>query len=264
MLVYWCTLLQFGRRQTNKKNEIEHIRCDVTTLCGYITEFINSVQASEKPYKLHVLIQILRELDLDEYGKTVLEDFAMNLLLKDTEWLSEKAMETLICLTSKSCPARFGQNIVNILQRICDKIPSIDAKIEELLKTVQNEEHQVNIHQLKTRVMELREEELQSMEHENYVRLNQIRLEIRVIHEQIFDTLRESGTINQDLHTDLNTYEMSTEDTIKCLQIYMFSCQSLQEGISYPEIMMFYKKFVYRKCLLKKWYPNSYTHRNSG
>lgn len=250
-LVFWLTLFQFG--QCHSQINLEHIICDVDVFCEYILAFIQYLKTNEdqnerleNQYKIQVLVEILHVLDVDEFGRSSLRDFVSNILINEMEIFNETAISGLVkCAAKIIHVSTIGQYFYDILQSIYNKIPSIDHKIDELAQTVADNDQKLLISQLKTRILELKEEEHELID--SGAGAAKVRAELRIVRQKIIDICRDYGTHDGELDVDLSVYEMSIQETIKCLQIFYFSCHSTRTARTTPEMALFFKDIVYRK-----------------
>lgn len=254
MAIFWWLLIQFGRR--DNEDSVEQILCNVDTFCKYIQEFLLSIKTDwmQNGFKVQILIDILRELDVDEFGRKSLSDFVANTLMNETKLLNETAILSLVKCAEKSVQNnKRGQYFANILQGICDRVPSIDRKINELISLVRGDDVKLRITQLKSQILELKEEEISLMDENNFKHLREIRCQIKQLNMQIIDICRDFGAYDQEKDIDISAYELSAEEIIKCLQIFFYSCHSIE---SPSEIALFYGSFVYRKLFLMQFFTS--------
>lgn len=257
MLIFWCLLIQFGRNDNENQHSVDQIMCDVVTFCEYIQAFVSHVKNDNNTddstedgfkFKIQILIEMLLDLDLDEFGKEALSDFVANLLINETEVLNETTISSLVKCAEKSVQNEIlGQYFVDILHGIYAKVPSIDQKIDDLTQMVDNSEQKLRITQLKSQILDLKEDQDSSLNAENYKRLRQVQYEIKEIRIQIVDICRDFGKYDNEEDLDLSAYEMSTSEIIKCLQIFFYSCHSIRSDRAPTEMILFYGNFVYRK-----------------
>lgn len=254
MLIFWWLLIQFGRNDNGNQHSVDQIMCDVVTFCEYIQAFVSHIKNdnntddwTENVFKIQILISMLLELDLDEFGKEALSDFVANLLLNETEALNETTISSLVKCAEKSVQNEIlGQYYVDILHGICEKVPSIDQKIDDLTEMVENSDQKLHITQLKSQILDLKEDQDSSLHADNYVRLREVQNKIKEIRIQIVDICRDFGTYDKEEDLDLSAYEISTSEIIKCLQIFFYSCHSIRSDRAPPEMILFYGEFVYR------------------
>lgn len=248
MLVFWRLLIQFGRE--SKDDSIEPIMCDVDAFCKFIQAFVDRMHPEnwqQNGFKIQILIEILSELDVDEYGKKSLNDFVANTLLNQTELLNEASIASLVKCAAKSNRNDLGQFIGDILYGVCNKIPSIDRRIDELIESVQGDELKLQISQLKSKILDLKEVEIRLADAKDYVRLRGIRHEIKELRMQIVDICRNASTNDHQQDIDMSTCEMSEVEIIKCLQIFYYSCHLINSTRAPPKLALFYGDFIYRK-----------------
>lgn len=257
MLILWWLLIQFGRNNNENQLSVDQIMCDVVTFCEYIQAFISYVKndknaddskKDEFTWKIQILIDMLLDLDLDEFGKEALNDFVANLLINETEVLNETTISSLVKCAEKSVRNEIlSQYFVDIFHEINAKVPSIDQKIDDLTEMVENSEQKLRITQLKSQILDLKEDQDSSLNGENYARLRQVQNEIKEIRIQIVDICRDFGAYDNEEDLDLSVYEMSTNEIIKCLQTFFYSCHSIRSDRAPPEMVLFYGDFVNRK-----------------
>lgn len=255
-LTFWLTLFQFG--QCHSQIDLEPIICDIDIFCKYILAFVQHMKASqewmqeENRYKIQILIEILHAIEVDEFGRRSLLDFVSKILINETEIVNETTISSLVkCGAKIMHGTTFAQYFHDILQDIYNKIPSIDRKIDELVQTVEDNDQQMLILQLKARVLELKEDENELINSTHgFSDAAKVRTEIRNVRQKIIDICHDFGTHDKELNVDLSAYEMSIQETIKCLQIFYFTCDSTRTVRATPEMALFFKDVVYRKYLL--------------
>lgn len=254
MLIFWWLLIQF-RHECDDQTPVEHIMSDVDTFCKYIQRFLSrmeyddSVDWTENRNKVQILIEILRELDVDEFGRKSLADFVSKTLLNETKLLNETTVSGLVKCAAKSVRNdMLGQYYTEILRGIFDRVPSIDQKIDGMINLVPNDDLKLLPLQLKTRILELKEEVCSSINENNYIKLRGVRQQIKELCMQIVDICRDFGADDSDKEIDINAYELSTDEIIKCLQIFFYGCDSIESDRAPPDMVLFYADFIYRKC----------------
>lgn len=259
-LVFWLVLIRFIRTHNNNhQNNPEHGICDAVTLCEYIRTFIagisnGDVNGSEEDNRwcLQVMVEILYELDMDEFGNDATKQFAAEILLDETAILSETTVSILVKCAAKSVqPSRFGRYYVGILQCICNQIPSINEKINEMVQMVTDSEKRLAVTQLKSQIMELQEREIELIESDMPVNirrdLSNIRIEMRALRQQIIDICSDFDT-----EISLDDYELSKQDIIKILQIFQYVCHSIPRMTrTSPDIALFYRNVIHGEYILE-------------
>ncbi|XP_055304909.1 uncharacterized protein LOC129569764 [Sitodiplosis mosellana] len=254
MLIFWWLLIQFGRHETEDQSPVEQIMSDVDPFCKYIQAFLSRMDNknpddwTQNGYKLQILIEILHELHVDEFGRKSLGDFVSNTLLNETQVLNETTISGLVKCAEKSVRNDIlGQYFSEILRGICDKIPSIDQKIDEIIELIQNDDLKLRITQIKSQILELKEEADSSINESNYRQLRTVRHQIKELRIQIVDICRDYCAYDHEKDIDISAYELSTEEIIKCLQIFFYSCHSIKSTRAPPEMIFFYGDFVYQQ-----------------
>lgn len=253
MLVLWWHLIQFGRQGIEDHNPVEKIMCDITVFCKYIEKFVSRMKNTNPDwtqigYKLQILIEILRELEVDEYGKKSLCDFIENILFDGTKLLNENTISSLVKCAEKCIRSDLlGRYLGHILNGICDDVPSVDQKIDEFIGFVQDDEIKVRIAQIKCQILEMKEKEKSCLDADEHVQLHQVQHEIKELRIRIIDICRDYGTGYDEEIFDISDCEMSTEAIIKCLQIFFYGCHSFKTDVPPPEMTLFYQNFVHGK-----------------
>lgn len=248
--------MQFFHQHNNDQDTLDKIMCDVDTLCRYIQTFITHTKAissddlisEQNRRKVQILVEILYEQEIDEYGRVTLINFVSQILTNETELLNETTIARLVKCVAKGVQSNaLVRYFLDIFDGICGKVPLIDPKIDEIIKMVSNIDAKISIAQLKSQIMELKEDENDVINQCNYTKLCGVRNQMKQLRLQIINICRDFGTFDFEPDINLDEHELSTKDTIKCLQIYFYSCHLMQQIRVPPEMTLFYANFIYRE-----------------
>lgn len=270
LAVFWLAIVEFIQQiDTNEDDEdqLQHVICELSTFCDYLSKYISYIKdaatedsdswsAQENQYKLHILIEILMKFDLgDEIGRQNLNSFVSKVL--STQILGENVVQKLVNCVENLIPdsnARL-QYFIDIIRSIIEPSSSIDVSdpsITILFDSIKDPEINVKISQLKLRLMELREQEIEYTRTKDYGNVEKVTEDLAACNEELINTLNaytstDSHTeINNSVLTSLNSKKVSRELILHCLEICFFTvCSKCTISLT-PNMFKLYGDFVQR------------------
>lgn len=290
LAVFWLSIVEYvqqidanndnscggggGSVDDDDENEVEdqlqHVICELSTFCEYLSKYISymrdtatedsieSWNTQENEYKLHILIEILMKFDLgDEIGRQNLNTFIKDVLY--TQFLGENVVQKLVNCVENLIPesnARL-QYFIDIIRSIIEPSPSInfsDPAITALIDSIKDPDINISIVQLKTRIMELCEQEYELKRAKEFIQLEKVTEDLAAANEEFLNTLNAYALtdpnveINNTILTSLNSKKVSKESIQHCLEICFFAvcskCAISLTPMLTPDMFKLYADFV--------------------
>lgn len=268
LAVYWLAIVEFIQQtDTNEDDEdqLQHVICELSTFCEYLSKYINymretdttdteSWNAQENEYKLHILIEILMRFDLgDEIGRQNLNTFIIKVLT--TQILGENAVQKLVSCVESLIPESNGrlQYFIDIIRNIIEPSSSInfsDPAITALIDSITDPDININIVQMKSRIMELCEQEYELKNRKDFDMLEKVTEELAICNEEFLNILNSysssdpNAELNKTVLASLNSKKVSRESISHCLQICFYTvCSKCTISLT-PDMFKLYADFV--------------------
>lgn len=248
------------------EGQLQNVICELSTFCEYLSKYINymretatedsieSWNAQENEYKLHILIEILMKFDLgDEIGRQNLYTFIRDVL--NTQILGENVVQKLVNCVENLIPdsnARL-QYFIDIIRSIIEPCPSInfsDPAITALIDSINDPDINIAIVQLKSRIMELCEREYEWKHKKDFIQLEKVQEDLSAANDQFVQILNGYAKtdpnieLNNTILTSLNSKKVSKESYQHCLEICFFMVSSKCPIVLTPDMFKLYADFV--------------------
>lgn len=268
LAVFWLGIVEYVQEiDTNEDDEdqLQHVICELSTFCEYLSKYINymresdtedseSWNAQENEYKLHILIEILMKFDLgDEVGRQNLNTFIKDVLY--TQILGENVVQKLVNCVENLIPDSNArqQYFIDIIRSIVEPSPSInfsDPAITALIDSIKDPDVNISIVQLKSRIMELCEQEYELKRAKDVTSLEKVTEDLGACNEEFMNILNRYALtdsnveMNNTILTSLNSKKVSKESIQHCLEICFFTvCSKCTISLT-PDMFKLYADFV--------------------
>lgn len=248
------------------EGQLQNVICELSTFCEYLSKYISymrdtatedsieSWNAQENEYKLHILIEILMKFDLgDEIGRQNLYTFIKDVLY--TQILGENVVQKLVNCVENLIPDSNArqQYFIDIIRSIIEPSPSInfsDPAITALIDSIKDPDINISIVQLKSRIMELCEQEYELKRIKEFTLLEKVTEDLAAANEEFLQILNgyaetdPNVEINNTILTSLNSKKVSKESIQHCLEICFFVVSSKCPITLIPDMFKLYADFV--------------------
>lgn len=263
--LYWLALIEFVSADEDRDDDLERILPELSTFCRYMNKYFEMTNAEqmdkwqklEHHYVLLTLCEIIGTYDMsDELGRCNLKSLLCAMLARE-EFDETIVAKIVLCLERVVPDADERlQLVADIIRTVVDAhsapLDLSSAAVVELLGGDQNLNFKVS--SMKVRIMDLEEQERDSITQKEYGRAEKLREELNECSEEL------AALIAQHLHGgtegDLlpQPRRVSNQETTRCIQMAYHVVRSPSVRSLNPSIVKVFKDFIRRQMECQQMY----------